>query len=75
MKLKKIETKSGIDSYRLTVEGHAETLTCSTGVWRCGKITDGVSFHFGKSGGWVVPLEELREIVRLADEVRRNVPL
>jgi hypothetical protein len=37
---------------------------------RCGSIEDGVAFRFGREGGWVVDIEDLRAIVKAADETR-----
>lgn len=39
--------------------------------WRCGHITDGVSFAHGKRGGWVVALSDLKRIVAAAEKARR----
>lgn len=55
------------------VAGHSEPLYFSPNVHRCGDVKDGVAFNFGDHGAWVVPMDELREMVRLAEEVRAAV--
>jgi hypothetical protein len=57
---------------RVHVQGHVDPLTVNVGMCSCGDIRDGegIAFEFGNGGGWVVPLDELRAIVREADEYR-----
>ena len=60
-------------AYAVPVAGSIDPLKVWVEPSRCGNIDDGVAFEFGRNGGWVVPLESLREIVRLADEYRAEI--
>lgn len=40
-----------------------KTLYYDVGPWRCGKITDGVSFSHGDEGSWVISLADLQKIL------------
>lgn len=57
---------------KVHVQGHPQDLFVYHYASGCGDIKDGdgVAFRFGDHGGWVIPLEELRAIVREADEIR-----
>lgn len=58
------------DSGRLLVDvaGHSLPLYVSSMNASCGNINGGIAFEFDKEGGWVVSLEDLRELVRRAEE-------
>lgn len=58
------------ETNQVEVAGHGQALYFSPGVHRCGRVKDGVAFEFGNDGSWVVPLDELREMVRMAEEFR-----
>jgi len=54
--------------YQVRVAGSTEALFVAPGISRCGTITDGVSFWFSQDlGSFVISLEALRQIVRLAE--------
>jgi hypothetical protein len=66
--------KDGINmtTRRVHVQGSIEPLTVNVGMCSCGDIErgEGIAFRFGDEGIWAVPLDELRAIVREADEYR-----
>lgn len=56
--------------FAVTVEGDDRSLTFSPNVNKCGTIRDGVAFKHQGEGAWVISMEDLREMTRLAAEVR-----
>ena len=54
------------------VRGHAKPLVFDPGPTGCGDIKDGVAFEFGDEGWWVISLSEMKRLVAIADEARRN---
>ena len=60
--------------YVMPVAGHSQVLTYRVEPSTCGNIKNGVSFEFGNEGGWVIDLDDIKELVRLADESRAQVP-
>jgi len=66
--LVRVDDDDGRPYYRVRVAGCVQPLHMSPGPSHCGTISDGVAFWFGDAGGhFVVSLEALRQIVRLAD--------
>ncbi len=56
--------------YEVDARGAIEQLKIDSLACDCGDIVNsrGVAFSFGNRGGWVLHVDDLREIVRLADE-------
>jgi hypothetical protein len=70
--VERIEEKNGIVRYVVPVAGHYMKLRCNPGISCCGHIENGISFEFGNEGGWVIDLDDLSEILRLAIEFRER---
>lgn len=63
------------DRRQVIVYGHFEPLWMRYAKCECGPCKDGVGFEFGNEGGWVIPLAELRKIVREQEELRKRLHL
>lgn len=50
----------------------SDDLFYSTGISRCGKITNGVAFEHGEQGWWVVAFDDLEKIYFEAKKKRKN---
>lgn len=42
-------------------------------VCACGDVEDGVGFQIDDDGGWVIALSELKQIVKLAEQKRKEL--
>ena len=54
----------------LETAGHSHNLVMHIGKSSCGIIDDGIGFHFGNQGGWVVSRADLEKALKLCAEVR-----
>lgn len=72
--MKRIDFSNGTHTYAVESAGLGDeaAMHFDPGIIRCGQITNGVAFNIGR-GSWVIPVEELREMLRLAEEARETL--